>query len=154
MAWSSTGIGQVINGRERQTVLSKWVRKRSISGILLLVQLTRPLAANACRSTSMSAATTPETHITAYRESVEQVLAALASDVERGLSEDAAQRRLESIGRNQLTAEDAVPGWRRFLAQFGDVLVVLLLIATAISAGLCLYERESALFYEARTSPR
>jgi Ca2+-transporting ATPase len=100
----------------------------------------------------MSAATTPETHITAYRESVEQVLAALASDVERGLSEDAAQRRLESIGRNQLTAEDAVPGWRRFLAQFGDVLVVLLLIATAISAGLCLYERESALFYEARTS--
>ena len=34
-------------------------------------------------------------------------------------------------------------------AQFRDVLVVLLLIATAISAGLWLYERDSALPYEA-----
>ena len=97
----------------------------------------------------MSAATTPETHVAAYRETVEQVLAALQSDGERGLSEAEAQKRLESFGRNELTAEDAVPAWRRFLAQFTDVLVILLLIATAISAGLWLYERESALPYEA-----
>ena len=42
-----------------------------------------------------------------------------------------------------------MPAWRKFLAQFEDVLVILLLIATAISAALWLYERESALPYEA-----
>ena len=42
-----------------------------------------------------------------------------------------------------------MPGWRKFLAQFQDVLVILLLIATVISAGLWLYERESVLPYEA-----
>jgi Ca2+-transporting ATPase len=48
-----------------------------------------------------------------------------------------------------LTAEKPVPAWRKFLAQFQDVLVILLLIATSISAALWLYERESALPYEA-----
>jgi magnesium-transporting ATPase (P-type) len=38
-----------------------------------------------------------------------------------------------------------VPGWKKFLAQFQNVLVVLLLIATAISAGLWLYEGDAAL---------
>ncbi|MGH7559501.1 MAG: cation-translocating P-type ATPase, partial [Gemmatimonadales bacterium] len=42
-----------------------------------------------------------------------------------------------------------VPAWRQFLAQFQNVLVILLLIATAISAALWLYERDSALPYEA-----
>jgi Ca2+-transporting ATPase len=57
--------------------------------------------------------------------------------------------RLARYGRNELTAEKSVPRWRKFLAQFQDVLVILLLIATAISVGLWLYERESALPYEA-----
>jgi Ca2+-transporting ATPase len=93
----------------------------------------------------MRATTTPETHVPEYRKTVAQVLAALASDGERGLSEAEAPKRLENIARNELAAEDAVPAWRRFLAQFTDVLVVLLLMATAISTGLWWYERKSAL---------
>ena len=42
-----------------------------------------------------------------------------------------------------------MPAWRRLLAQFQDVLVVLLLIATAISALLWVYERDTSLPYEA-----
>ncbi len=42
-----------------------------------------------------------------------------------------------------------MPGWRKFLAQFQDALVVLLLAAAVISAGLWLYERDSPLPYEA-----
>jgi Ca2+-transporting ATPase len=42
-----------------------------------------------------------------------------------------------------------VPAWRKFLAQFADALVILLLIATTLSAALWLYERESPLPYEA-----
>ncbi|MGH9939251.1 MAG: cation-translocating P-type ATPase [Blastocatellia bacterium] len=97
----------------------------------------------------MSAATIERDQITAYQQSVDEVLAALDTDARRGLSEGEARARLERYGRNELTAEQFVPAWRKFLAQFRDVLVVLLLIATAISAGLWLYERESALPYEA-----
>jgi magnesium-transporting ATPase (P-type) len=47
-----------------------------------------------------------------------------------------------------LTAEKPVPGWKKFLAQFIDVLVILLLIA-AVLAVLWVVERESPLPYEA-----
>jgi Ca2+-transporting ATPase len=53
--------------------------------------------------------------------------------------------RLEKYGRNELTAETPVPPWRKFLEQFQDVLVILLLIATLISVVLWLSERDSAL---------
>jgi Ca2+-transporting ATPase len=84
-----------------------------------------------------------------YQQSVDEVLAALETDVRRGLSEGEARARLERYGKNELTAEKPVPAWRKFLAQFQDVLVILLLVATSISAGLWLYEREAALPYEA-----
>ena len=84
-----------------------------------------------------------------YRQPVDEVLATLGTDAQLGLSEAEARARLESHGRNELAAEKPVPAWKKFLAQFQDVLVILLLIATAISAGLWLYERESALPYEA-----
>jgi Ca2+-transporting ATPase len=41
-----------------------------------------------------------------------------------------------------------VPGWRRFLSQFQDVLVILLLVATAVSVALWFVERDTALPYE------
>ena len=84
-----------------------------------------------------------------YQQSVDVVVAALGADPRRGLNEAEARTRLERDGRNELTAEAPVPGWRKFLAQFGNVLVILLLTATAISAALWLVERESALPYEA-----
>jgi Ca2+-transporting ATPase len=84
-----------------------------------------------------------------YRVSADEALAALGSDARLGLSEADARARLERHGRNELTAEKPVPAWRKFLAQFADPLVILLLLATAISAGLWLLERESALPYEA-----
>ncbi len=85
----------------------------------------------------------------AYRQSVDEVLTALDTDARRGLGEGEARERLERYGPNELTAEKPVPAWRKFLAQFQDVLVILLLVATAISAGLWLVERESELPYEA-----
>jgi P-type Ca2+ transporter type 2C len=85
----------------------------------------------------------------AYRRPADEVIAALGSDAQRGLSDAAARERLARAGRNELAAEKPVPGWRRFLTQFQDVLVILLLIATAISAALWAYERDAALPYEA-----
>jgi P-type Ca2+ transporter type 2C len=88
-------------------------------------------------------------NVPAYQQPFELVVAALGSDTRRGLSQDEARARLEQHGRNELAADPPVAAWRKFVAQFRDVLVLLLLAATAISAGLWLYERDSALPYEA-----
>lgn len=85
----------------------------------------------------------------AYRQRVEDLLAAMGVDERQGLSEEEARSRLQRHGRNELTAEAPTPPWRRVLRQFEDVLVVLLLVATAISAGLWAHERDAALPYEA-----
>ena len=97
----------------------------------------------------MSATTMQRDQIPAYQQPVDEVLTTLDTDARRGLSDGEARARLDRYGKNELTAEKPVPRWRKFLAQFDDVLVILLLIATVISAGLWLYERESALPYEA-----
>jgi Ca2+-transporting ATPase len=85
----------------------------------------------------------------AYRQPADAVVAALGTDATRGLSQAEAATRLERHGRNELTAKPPVAAWRKFLGQFRDVLVVLLLVATAISGGLWVYERDAALPYEA-----
>jgi Ca2+-transporting ATPase len=85
----------------------------------------------------------------AYRQRVEDVIAALESDERQGLTSTDAAARLARAGRNELATEPPIPAWRRILTQFQDVLVILLLIATAVSAGLWVYEREAALPYEA-----
>jgi len=83
-----------------------------------------------------------------YRQSVDEVLTVLETG-RSGLSQEQVRERLKQYGLNELTAEKPIPAWRKFLAQFHDILVILLLVATAISVGLWLYERDSTLPYEA-----
>jgi Ca2+-transporting ATPase len=85
----------------------------------------------------------------AYRQSADEVLAGLETDARSGLSARQARERLERYGKNELAAEKPIPAWRKFLDQLTDVLVILLIIAGLISAGLWLYERDAALPYEA-----
>jgi len=85
----------------------------------------------------------------AYRTPVEEVLAALDSDARQGLTAGEAGARLARVGPNELPAEPPIPAWRRVLAQFRDVLVILLLVATAVSAVLWAIERDAPLPYEA-----
>ena len=84
----------------------------------------------------------------AYRLSTEEVVSALATDIHRGLTDEEALARLGNFGRNELATEPPVPAWRRFAAQFKDVLVILLLVATAVSVAAWFYERDAALPYE------
>jgi Ca2+-transporting ATPase len=85
----------------------------------------------------------------AYRQSIPKILTRLNTDARHGLSAEEARARLDKYGKNELASEKPVPWWRKFLRQFQDTLVVLLLVATAISTALWLYERESTLPYEA-----
>jgi len=84
-----------------------------------------------------------------YQQPVREVLDGLRTDPHLGLSEQEASTRLERFGQNELAPARKVPEWRKFLAEFQNPLVILLLVATAISAGVWLYEREAAAPYEA-----
>ena len=78
----------------------------------------------------------------AYRKTAEEVVAELGSDQQRGLSGEEAGARLQRYGPNELETEKPVPSWRRFLTQFQDVMVILLLVATAIAFWLWAYDRD------------
>lgn len=84
-----------------------------------------------------------------HREPADDVVSAFGSDPSRGLTAAEAGSRRERYGPNELAKEAPIPAWRRFLEQFRDVLVILLLAATAISAAMWVYERDEALPYEA-----
>jgi Ca2+-transporting ATPase len=77
------------------------------------------------------------------------VVAQLETDPSRGLSSEEAQRRLQQYGPNQLEAKPPVPKWRKFLAQFANPLVLLLLVATVISVVAWVIEGMHGLPYEA-----
>ena len=72
---------------------------------------------------------------------VDQVALALNVDPDQGLAEVEAARRLEEFGPNELAGAPPVPAWRKFLQQFKDPLVYLLLAATAISLVAWVVER-------------
>ncbi|MDT7507962.1 cation-translocating P-type ATPase [Bifidobacterium sp. H6bp22N] len=72
---------------------------------------------------------------------VDQVALALNVDPDRGLDEAEAARRLDRFGPNELAGAPPVPAWRKFLQQFKDPLVYLLLAATAISLVAWVVER-------------
>ena len=99
----------------------------------------------------VTAATPPSGATELYRATTADVAALLGTDLRRGLTEAEAGARLTRVGPNELAAEPTVPAWRRFLAQFTDLLVLLLLVATAISVALWAYERDTTLPYEAIT---
>ncbi|WP_029214458.1 cation-translocating P-type ATPase [Kallotenue papyrolyticum] len=86
--------------------------------------------------------------VAVYQQPVEDVIAALGSDAAHGLTTEEARRRLAQYGLNKLEAEQPVPAWRKFLAQFQEVLIILLLIAAAISLVVWLIERDEPLPYE------
>ena len=72
---------------------------------------------------------------------VDQIALALNVDPDQGLDEAEAARRLEEFGPNELAGAPPVPAWRKFLQQFKDPLVYLLLAATAISLVAWVVER-------------
>ncbi len=58
----------------------------------------------------------------------------LEAHLETGLSEQEARRRLEIHGPNELPAASRTPLWRLFIDQFKDFVVLLLIVASLVSA--------------------
>jgi len=75
-----------------------------------------------------------------------EVLLRLQTDLAQGLSRDEVQRRLAEHGPNQMTARRGTPAWLKFLQQFNQALVYILLAAAAVSAALGEYVDAAVIF--------
>ena len=65
---------------------------------------------------------------------VDAVLRELNTDPHRGLADDEVRRRIEEYGYNELKKEEKASPWILFFNQFKNILIVILLIATVLSA--------------------
>ncbi len=68
-----------------------------------------------------------------YLASAEEVLEEQSTSATQGLTAAEAQQRLASVGPNKLDEEEKTPMWKRFFEQMGDPMVIMLLVAAAIS---------------------
>ncbi len=76
----------------------------------------------------------------AHSTSIEEVLKHLKVSAERGLATEEASRRLEEFGPNQLKAKPKRSLIKRFLDQFRDFMIIILIIAAAVSFVVAIYE--------------
>ncbi|MBP5492379.1 MAG: cation-translocating P-type ATPase [Clostridiales bacterium] len=70
----------------------------------------------------------------------ESVIDALNTDVKAGLTNSEAEKRLAQYGPNSLGEEKKVPLWKRFLQQFADAMVLILIGAAVLSAIMAVKE--------------
>jgi magnesium-transporting ATPase (P-type) len=61
------------------------------------------------------------------------VVRALGTDAEHGLTSEEAAARLARFGPNELALREGTPAWQRLLAQFADPLIYLLLASIVVS---------------------
>ena len=66
----------------------------------------------------------------------EEALRELASDRRTGLDEAEVARRLAACGPNELKKEEKASPWSIFLGQFKNLLIIILLVATVLSAAV------------------
>ena len=69
-----------------------------------------------------------------YQLSVEQIFKALETNGSHGLSQEKAQKCLAQFGPNELVEKEKISPWAIFLEQFKSFLIIILLIATVLSA--------------------
>lgn len=83
-----------------------------------------------------------------YSGSREELLKELGSGAETGLSQAEAEKRLLRYGENRLKEKKKKTGWQRFLDQFKDVMILILLAAAGVSFALAVMSGEPSEFFE------
>ncbi len=81
-------------------------------------------------------------------DSQNKLLASLETDTTTGLSTVEAARRLERDGRNELAQKKKKTLLVRFLEQFKDVMIIILLIAAGVSFAVAISEGNAKEFFE------
>ena len=75
-----------------------------------------------------------------HSKSEQEVLAELSTDAKEGLSSSEVEARKEKYGENKLREKKKKTGFGRFIDQFKDVMIIILLFAAAVSAVVVAYE--------------
>lgn len=83
-----------------------------------------------------------------YNASKQMALKELASDEERGLTEEQAAERLDEVGPNKLKEKKKKTNLQRFADQFKDVMILILLAAAAVSFVVACVEKNPREFFE------
>lgn len=73
-----------------------------------------------------------------FSRTTEEITKELGTDLVSGLSATEAEKRLLEFGPNSLGEEKKIPMWKRFLEQFKDAMVIIL-IAAAVLSGFMAY---------------
>lgn len=80
-----------------------------------------------------------------YNQNISEVIDELKSSVAHGLSSQEAKKRLEEYGYNQLSSKGKRTFLQMFLAQFKSFMIVILLIAAAVSGVVGVMEGEGLM---------
>jgi len=71
-----------------------------------------------------------------HAQDVKHVLEGLDTDIHLGLTDEEVKRRIETYGYNELKKEEGISPFTLFVNQFKNILIIILLIATVLSAAV------------------
>ena len=83
-----------------------------------------------------------------YSKSTVEALKVLETEKEKGLSTAEVTKRLEKYGENKLREKKKKTFWGRFLDQFKDVMILILIVAAIVSFVIACVEGELKEFFE------
>ena len=83
-----------------------------------------------------------------YLQSKDEVVAALDSNVHSGLSTDQVSQKQQTYGPNKLKEKKKKTNFQRFIDQFKDVMILILLAAAAISFAIACTQHDPMEFFE------
>ena len=86
--------------------------------------------------------------MTFHDKDINTVITSLKSDANKGLSREEAKKRLNQYGENKLQTKKKTNIFIRFLKQFNDIMIIILLIAALVSFTIAIIEGESKEFFE------
>lgn len=77
-----------------------------------------------------------------HSKSIEQIAEELKTNKKTGLTEVEAASRLKQNGKNVIQEEKVVPGFLRFLKQFANLLIIILIVASALQIAIAIIEHD------------
>lgn len=83
-----------------------------------------------------------------YEQSIENIVAFHKTNVNLGLSCEEAKKRLDINGENRLKEAKKKTNAQKFIDQFKDAMIIILLIAAGISFFIALEENDTSAFFE------
>lgn len=83
-----------------------------------------------------------------YKKNIKDILDKFNVSIDNGLSSEQVDAAREKYGYNKLKEKKNKSNFQRFIDQFKDVMILILLLAAAISFGIAFYERDLEGFFE------